>query len=169
LFGELLSYSGTESKEKVHVVKMKSGVADVEEIRLGGIGLRFLIDGPSSGAGVTMFEMTVAPGAGMPVPHHHVGFDESGYGVSGRLKFMLEGESIDVGAGDLVWIERGKVHGFTNPFDEPAVVLCTITPGLLGAEYFREIRELLSGGGPPDPKAMGAVMLKHGLVPVKVG
>ena len=89
---------------------MNGGVVQVEEIRLGGIVLRFLIDGPTSGGGVTMFEMTVAPGAGMPVPHHHVGFDESGYGVSGRLRFMLEGQSMDAGAGDLVWIERGKVH-----------------------------------------------------------
>ena len=145
----------------------KDGVIEVEEIRIGGIGLRFLVDGTVTDAGVTMFEMTVAPGAGMPLPHHHVGFDESGYGVSGRLRFMLEGASIDTGPGDFVWIERGKVHGFTNPFDEPAKVLCTITPGLLGAEYFREIRELLAGGGPPDPKAMGAVMLKYGLVPVK--
>ena len=145
---------------------LKDGVVEVEEIRLGGIELRFLVVGPTTGAGATMFEMTVAPGAGMPVPHHHVGFDESGYGVSGRLRFMLEGRSIDVGSGDLVWIERGKVHGFTNPFDEPAKVLCTITPGVLGAEYFREIRGLL-GGGPPDPKAMAEVMLRYGLVPVK--
>jgi len=96
-----------------------------------------------------------------------VGFDESGYGVSGRLRFMLEGQSRDVGEGDLVWIERGKVHGFSNPFDEPAKVLCTITPGVLGAAFFREMRGLLGGGGPPDPKAMGEVMLRYGLVPVK--
>ncbi|HZY60893.1 MAG TPA: cupin domain-containing protein [Edaphobacter sp.] len=102
----------------------------------GGIVLRFLIDRPSTGAGMTMFEMTVAPGAGMPVPHHHVGFDESGYGVSGRLRFMLEGQSTDVGEGDLVWIERGKVHAFSNPFDEPAKVLCTITPGGWGRSIF---------------------------------
>ena len=80
---------------------------------------------------------------------------------------MLEGQSTDVGAGELVWIERGKVHGFMNPFDEPAKVLCTITPGVLGAEYFREIRGLLGAGGLPDPKAMVEVMLRHGLVPVK--
>src|SRR5215469_17261027 len=146
-------------------MSVKDGVVDVEEIRLGGIVLRFLIDGPSTGAGVTMFEMTVSPGAGMPVPHHHVGFDEVGYGVSGKVRFVVEGESRDVGEGDLVWIERGKVHAFSNPFDESAKVLCTITPGVLGAEFFREIRGLLGGGGPPDPKAMAEVMLRHGLVP----
>jgi hypothetical protein len=49
----------------------------------------------------------------------------------------------------------------------PEICEWATRPGVLGAEYFREIRKLLAGGGPPDPKAMGAVMLKHGLVPVK--
>jgi quercetin dioxygenase-like cupin family protein len=97
----MLPFSGNESREREYTMSLKGGVVDVEEIRLGGIGLRFLIDGPTSGSGVTMFEMTVASGAGMPVPHHHVGFDETGYGVSGRLKFTLEGETIDVGRG--IW------------------------------------------------------------------
>lgn len=142
-------------------------MGQVEQIGLGGITLRFLEDGPASGAGLTMFEMTVAPGAGMPVPHYHEGFDETAYAVSGRLRFTLDGNSYDAEPGDHVFIERGKVHAFTNPFDEPAKVLCVITPGLLGAEYFREVRGLMAGGGPPDPKAIGAVMTKYGLVPVK--
>ena len=148
-------------------MSLKGDVVEVEEIRLGGIVLRFLIDGTTTGVGVTMFEATMAPGAGMPVPHYHEAYDESGYGLSGRLRFMLDGESVDVGPGDLIWIERGKVHWFTNPFEEPAKVLCTITPGILGAQFFREVRGLMGAGGPPDPKAMGEVMLRHGLVPVK--
>ena len=146
---------------------MESVNGPVEELRLGGIFLRFLMDGPTTGAGLTMFEMTVTPGAGMPVPHHHIGFDETAYGVSGRLRFWRDGESMDAGAGDSVYIGRGQVHAFANPFEEPAKVLCVITPGAaFGVAYFREIAAVMSGGGPPDPKAMGAVMLKWGLVPV---
>jgi quercetin dioxygenase-like cupin family protein len=92
------------------------GVVRVEEIRLGGIVLRFLIDGPSTGAGMTMFEMTVAPGARVPLPHHHVGFDEVGYGLAGTLRMTLDGKTIDVGPGDTLFIPRGAVHGFENPF-----------------------------------------------------
>ncbi len=55
-----------------------AGRAAVEEIRLGGIFLRFLIDGPSSGASLTTFEISVEPGAKVPLPHHHEGFDEMG-------------------------------------------------------------------------------------------
>jgi len=62
-------------------------------------------------------------------------------------KFTLEGETIDVGRGDLVWIERGKVHGFMNPFDEPAVVLCTITPGVLGRSIFGRFVDCWVGMG----------------------
>src|SRR5579875_3537063 len=137
-------------------------MGQVEEIGLGGISLRFLEDGTASGAGLTMFEMTVAAGAGMPVPHYHEAFDETVYGVSGRLRFTIDGEAREAGPGEHAFIERGRVHAFTNPFEEPAKVLCVITPGVLGAEYFREIRGLLAGGGPPDPKAIGAVMMKHG-------
>jgi quercetin dioxygenase-like cupin family protein len=145
---------------------MISGSAQVEEIRLGGIFLRFLIDGQTSGDPLTMFEMTVEPGARMPVPHFHKAFEEVGYGLSGKLRFTLEGKTFDLGAGDSLLIPRGAVHGFENPFEEPAKVLVVATPGVFGAPYFREFAALLAGGGPPDPKAAGAVMLKHGLVPV---
>jgi len=92
----------------------------VEEIRLGGIFLRFPKDGPSSGASLTMFEMTVEPGARMPLPHHHEGFDEMGYGLSGVLRMTLAGKTFDLGAGDSLYIPRGAVHGFENPFAETA-------------------------------------------------
>jgi len=35
------------------------------------------------------------------------------------------------------------------------------------AQYLREIGQLLAVGGPPNPKALAEVMLRHGLVPVK--
>jgi hypothetical protein len=49
----------------------------------------------------------------------------------------------------------------------PGKFLCVLTPGILGAQYFREVRELLTAGGPPDPAKMGAIMMRHGLVPAK--
>jgi hypothetical protein len=58
--------------------RVGTSVSPVEEIRLGGIFLHFLIDGPSSGTPLSMFEMSVEPGAKVPLPHHHEGFDETG-------------------------------------------------------------------------------------------
>ena len=68
------------------------GVVHVEEIRLGGIVLRFLSDGPSSGAPLSMFEMIVATQARVPAPHHHVGFEEVVYGMEGKLRVMRDEE-----------------------------------------------------------------------------
>jgi hypothetical protein len=33
-------------------------------------------------------------------------------------------------------------------------------------EYFREVRQLLSAGGPPNPAAMAETMKRHGMIPV---
>lgn len=147
---------------------LRAGAA-AEEIRLPGIVLRVLIDGPTTGASVTLFEMDVQPGGAMPVPHHHAGFDEVLHGMSGRLRVTVEGQAVDVGAGEALLIQGGEVHAFANPFEEAARVLCVLTPGVFGVQYFREVRELLAGGGPPDPKKAAEVMLRHGLVPVRMG
>jgi hypothetical protein len=47
-----------------------------------------------------------------------------------------------------------------------AKALSTITPALLGPEYFKELAGLLKAGGPPDIDKVKAIMAKHGLIPV---
>ena len=68
---------------------------------------------------------------------------------------------------DLV-IPRGIVHRFDNFSAAPTRTLAIITPGILGAAYFRDIAAVLQAtapGTPPDPKAIGEVMRRHGLTP----
>ena len=144
---------------------MVDGVVKVEEIQLPKILLRMLIDGEGSGASLTMFEMEVAPGGAMTIPHYHVAFDETAHGMAGRLRMMRDRQTMDVGEGETVFVPRGMVHAFENPFEETAKVLVVITPGVFGAPYFKEMRELMAGGGPPDPKRAAEVMMRHGLVP----
>jgi hypothetical protein len=36
----------------------------------------------------------------------------------------------------------------------------------MGPEYFREVRQLLTSGGPPNPAAMVETMKRHGMIPV---
>src|ERR1700693_935770 len=40
----------------------------------------------------------------------------------------------------------------------------TLSPGVLGPQYFRDMAELLSGGA-PDPAKMKETMLRYGLIP----
>jgi quercetin dioxygenase-like cupin family protein len=140
-----------------------------EELRIGQLVLRFLIDGPAAGASVTIFEMDVPHGAKVPVAHSHDAFDETIYGLEGVLTMTLNGESFEVGPGDTLFIPRGAVHRFDNPLAATARVLAVITPGILGSSYFHEIAAVAkaAAGGPPDPAAIAAVMLRHGLTPVR--
>ena len=37
---------------------------------------------------------------------------------------------------------------------------------VMGPEYFREVKQLLSAGGLPNPAAMAETMKRHGMIPV---
>ncbi|MGA8940297.1 MAG: cupin domain-containing protein [Acidobacteriaceae bacterium] len=147
---------------------ISAGQTDVSsEIRIGQLVLRFFIDGPATGASLTMFEMTVPAGAKVPVAHSHDAFDETIYGLEGVLTMTLEGKDIEVGPGEGLFIPRGAVHRFDNPKGDSGRVLAVITPGILGSEYFLEVAAVVkaAAGGPPDLAAIAAVMLRHGLTP----
>ena len=138
-----------------------------EEIRVGAVAIRFLVEGEQSAGSVAVFEFDVPAGSKVPAPHSHDGYEETTYGLEGLLTWTIEGAPIDVGPGEAICIPRGAVHGFDNTGDVDAVALAIVTPGMLGSDYFREVGAVLdaSAGGPPDLEAVGAVMRRHGLTP----
>lgn len=138
-----------------------------EEIRLGQITIRFHIDGPASGSSLTMFEFEVGPGAKVPVAHSHDAYDETIYGLEGTLTMTLNGQPHEITPGTSLFIPRGAIHRFDNLHASPSRTLAVITPGILSSNYFRETAAIVkaSAGGPPDLKAIGQVMLRHGLTP----
>ena len=99
--------------------------------------------------------------------HSHDAFAETIYGLEGVTTWTVDGETIDIGPGDVVCVRRGVVHGSANAGSVDAKFLAIATPGVFGAAYFREVGDVLaaSGGGPPDHAALGAVMRRHGLTP----
>jgi quercetin dioxygenase-like cupin family protein len=137
-----------------------------EEIRIGPLAIRFLVEGDASGGTVAVFEFDVPAGARVPVAHSHDAYEETIYGVDGVLTWTVDGVETQVGAGDALCIRRGAVHHFGNTGDVDATALAIVTPGVLGPGYFREIAETVAEAtGPPDPAAIAAVMLRHGLTP----
>jgi quercetin dioxygenase-like cupin family protein len=138
-----------------------------EEIRIGGINVRFLLDGEQTNGALAMFEFGVASGTKVPAPHSHDAFDETIYGLEGVLTWTVGGEMHQVGPGEVLTIPRGVVHGFNNTGESDAKALALVTPGLLGPAYFREAAEIVerAAGGPPDLAALAAVMRRHGLTP----
>jgi quercetin dioxygenase-like cupin family protein len=136
-----------------------------EEIRIGGLTIRFQIEGHASSGSIAMFEFDVAPGAKVPVAHSHDAYEETIYGLSGILTFTVQGQKTEIGPGDSICIPRGAIHRFDNLHATEAKTLVMITPGILGPDYFREIATVMkaAAGAPPDPAAIGAVMQRHGL------
>jgi uncharacterized cupin superfamily protein len=103
----------------------------------------------------------------MPVPHSHDAFEETIYGLEGVTTWTIEGETIEIGAGEAVCVPRGAIHGFENRGGADATFLAIASPGVFGPGYFHEIGEVLvaSAGGPPDVAALMDVMRRHGLTP----
>ena len=62
-------------------------------------------------------------------------------------------------------IPRGTVHRFENVGTEAATQLAVVTPGLLGAAFFRDLAAVFNVDGPPDLAAALDVMRRHGLTP----
>jgi quercetin dioxygenase-like cupin family protein len=140
-----------------------------EEIKVGDMAIRFLLEGEQSGGTVAMFEFDVPAGATIAAAHSHDGYDETIYGLEGVLTWTLEGTPTDVRPGETFFTPRGAVHHFDNAGDIDARALAVVTPGILGPAFFQEVAAVLdaSAGGPPDGAAIGAVMRRHGLTPAQ--
>jgi quercetin dioxygenase-like cupin family protein len=136
-----------------------------EEIKVGTMAIRFLVEGDESGGSVAMFEFDVPAGMKVAAGHSHDGYEETIYGLEGVLTWTIEGTPIEVGPGDALLIPRGAVHQFDNTGDVDAKALAVVTPGVLQSDYFREVAAILdaAAGGPPDFTALGEVMRRHGL------
>ncbi|WP_448698598.1 cupin domain-containing protein [Mucilaginibacter sp. AW1-3] len=140
--------------------------APKETITLGGLQLDFLLDGEDTNNQMVMFELTIKAGAKVPVPHYHIEVDEALYGLEGTLTSIVDGQSIETGPGDRLFITRGQTHYHDNLSDKDTKVLCVLTPASIGPAYFRELKAILIPGTPPDPQKSAEIMLRHGLIPV---
>ncbi len=138
-----------------------------EEITVGQMAIRFLVEGRESAGSVAIFEFDVPAGAKVPIAHSHDGYEETVYGLSGVLTWTVDGSPTEVGPGEALCIRRGVVHQFDNPHGADATALAIVTPGVLGPDYFHELAAIAraAAGGPPDLAAIAAVMRRHGLTP----
>jgi quercetin dioxygenase-like cupin family protein len=138
-----------------------------EEIRVGEMTIRFLLEGEQSAGSVAVFEFDVPAGSMIAAAHSHDGYEETIYGLEGTLVWTVENAAVEVGPGEVLCIPRGAVHQFANTGDVDAKALAIATPGVIGPGFFREVASILDAAtdGPPDVAAIGAVMLRHGLTP----
>ena len=129
----------------VRVVGPKDGKAG----SLGGIGVRFMIDGAESGGGFSLVEHPMQPRALAAPMHRHSREDEYSFVLEGRVGASLGGEVVFGEPGDLIFKPRGQWHTFWNAGDEPARILEIISPA--GFEVFFEKLTGLADGGRRKP------------------
>ena len=137
-----------------------------EIIRIGPIGIRFLLTGDDSGGSASVFEVLVPIGQKLPAPaHKNDAYEEILYGIEGVLTWTVEGTPIEVGPGQALCIPRGAAHRFDNLGREDVKQLCIITPAIMGPAYFREAAEVIgaAAGDPPDRAKMMEVFRRHGM------
>ncbi len=135
-------------------------------IKIGQLEINFLLESSQTNGQIAMFEFLVPVGAKVPLPHYHENFDETIYGIEGTMTFTIEGKSINIQAGQTLFIPRGATHGFNNHGKTNAKALAIVNPGLIGSEYFIDLAEIVNAGGPPDIEKIKAVFQKYGLVPI---
>jgi quercetin dioxygenase-like cupin family protein len=134
-----------------------------DPIKAGQLEIRYLIDGAAQG-GLGVFELTVPAGSNVPPPHSHTFNEECVYVLAGTLRYSVDDETRDLHAGDWMHTPKGSVHGFSNPHAATARALIVLTPDI-GAQYFRDVADVINAGGPPDRARLLAVMAHYGLVP----
>jgi quercetin dioxygenase-like cupin family protein len=135
-----------------------------DEVRIGSLRLKFLIDDADNGGKVAVFEMTVPEQAKVPAAHYHRDFEEVWYGLGGTLTVTVDGVKHLLRSGDALFVPRGAVHRFDNLDAGEARAVITLTPAVAGKKYFEEIGAVANAGGPPDMVKVKAVMEKYGLI-----
>ena len=146
----------------------KIGTNTSEELfQYAGLEIRFLLTSSDSNGAMSVFEFAAPANFKIPGPaHSNNGYEEMVYGLEGTLTWTVNDVDVQVGPGQALCIPRGATHRWANNGTVPARQLTVISPAVMGPEYFREVRQLLSAGGPPNPAAMVETMKRHGMIPV---
>src|SRR5256885_5242108 len=108
-----------------------------DRIVAAGTGRRFRVGpneltvkaGPETGHTLaTVFESTLPPGGGYPVPHVHDEYEEVFYVLEGEIEYRIGEHWTAAPAGTTVCVPPGTVHAFRNASPHPARHLALHAP-----------------------------------------
>ena len=124
------------------------------EIRIGALALKFLVDDAQSNGSLVVFEMSVPEKAKVPAPHYHKDFEEAVYGLAGTLTMTVDGKTHELKPGDALFVPRGVVHHFDNAHVGDARVIVVLTPAIAARNTSRNWpRSLMPRGHPTWQKS----------------
>lgn len=93
-----------------------------------GVQYKTILTPDQTGGTMSIVDSWSPAGSGPP-RHVHMNEDETFVILTGACKFWLEGGEFKVGAGESVFIPRGKEYTFKVVGDEPCRHLVILTPG----------------------------------------
>ncbi len=136
-----------------------------ETVSLRGTEVVFKATGARAGGGPTVLEFIAAPGFSTGA-HVHRTIEEIFCVLDGEFDLRAGEWSSRVGAGSVVRVPPGTVHGFGNPGKAPATLLLLISPAGVHEDYFRELAAILATPGPPDTAAIAELRQRYDTVQV---
>jgi mannose-6-phosphate isomerase-like protein (cupin superfamily) len=107
-----------------------------------GVAIKMFVDRSFGAIHQSLFLIQYQPGAKID-PHDHT-FEESYFIVSGRVRATADGQTYDLGPGDVIWTGVGCVHSFENAGAEPVRWIETQAPLPPAKEIFRFERDWAS-------------------------
>lgn len=100
---------------------------------LDGASRTILIDEQTVDAqDITFGHSRFEPRTSVHKKHRHPNAEEVMYILSGRGVAGVNGVETVIGSGDTLWVPRGAVHWFSNPFDEACEFVFIYTRSSLG-------------------------------------
>ena len=104
-----------------------------------GVAIKMFVDRSFGAIHQSLFLIQYLPGAKIDT-HDHT-FEESYLIVGGRVLATADGQSYDLGPGDVIWTSVGCVHSFANVGAEPVRWIETQAPLPPAKEVFRFERD----------------------------
>jgi mannose-6-phosphate isomerase-like protein (cupin superfamily) len=121
-----------------------------------GSRLTYKVTAAQTGGAYSLFEGLV-PARGETPPHIHHREDECFYVLEGEFEFSKGDDTVKAGAGSLVYVPKGTLHGVRNVGEGEGRLLNSQTPGGLHERFYEEAAE-----GSPDLERVAQIAARYG-------
>ncbi|WP_353070285.1 cupin domain-containing protein [Tunturibacter empetritectus] len=136
-----------------------------QPIQIGKLTITFLQSRHETQGAADVFELLIPPHAHLNIPHLHRESEETVFAMNGITTWIVDQRKITLHPGQHLRIPRGTVHSYLNDQQQTARIICLLTPGLLGPEYFHELSRILKAEDPPNLADIGSVMAHYDVIP----
>ena len=169
----LVRYPQKEKLVETNEEKMMQGIAhiwpgDGRSLRVLGEVVTYKITSERTGGAYSLFEVVSQPQGGPP-PHIQHREDEAFWVLEGEYEFLVEGRTMRMPAGSLLYIPKGNLHAHKNVGAGTGRMLVSQTPGGLHECFLEELggaaKDTLSpvSKEPQNVQRIGTIAAKYGI------